>query len=232
VPEQPDTASQADIEALLREQGRVPEEHVPATGFELNVAVGYQAWLGKGPWESNGAPALRLSLGLRMPWFLSFGVTLLDMSTDFGRPDTNAVVTLAPGFYLRGHSQRERKRMSLDIWGGVGVSPIAFSIAAFDSGATTAQRLAGTTTRAEVRDAVVKQLGVSQVATSQSVNVPIELGATFYITRGVGVSLDLAFTFWIPTQLCYHDSSDRYCVSDGLKTQHSLFMGAGVSFLP
>jgi hypothetical protein len=68
--------------------------------------------------------------------------------------------------------------------------------------------------------------------TRQSVNIPIELGATYYVTRGVGVTLHSAFQFWIPTQLCYHDGADRYCRDNGLKTQHSLFIGAGVSFLP
>jgi hypothetical protein len=76
------------------------------------------------------------------------------------------------------------------------------------------------------------QLGIGRVVTRQSVNIPIELGATYYITRGVGVSLRTAFTFWIPTQLCYHDDGDRYCRTSGLKSQHSLFVGAGVSFLP
>ena len=68
--------------------------------------------------------------------------------------------------------------------------------------------------------------------TRQSVNVPLEIGATFFLTRGVGVGLNAAFTFWIPTQLCYHDSGDRYCVSKGLRTEKSLFVGAGVYFLP
>jgi tetratricopeptide (TPR) repeat protein len=231
-PEQPKPASQADIEALLREQGKLPEDDPAAMGFELNVAAGYQVWLGDKLFGSRGAPALHVSLGARVPWPLSFGLTLIDMSTDFGRPETNAVVTVSPGFYLRGHTQPKRKRLALDIWGGAAISPIAFSIASFDSGATTAQRLAGTMNADEVRSAVVRQLGIGQVVTRQSINVPIELGATFYITRGVGVSLSTAFTFWIPTQLCYHDGSDRYCVSSGLKTQHSLFVGAGLSFLP
>jgi tetratricopeptide (TPR) repeat protein len=231
-PEQPKPASQSDIEALLREQGKLPEDNRAATGFELNVSAGYQVWLGDKLFGSRGAPALHVSLGARIPWPLSFGLTLIDMSTDFGRPETNAVVTVSPGFYLRGHTQPKRKRLALDIWGGAAISPIAFSIASFDSGATTAQRLAGTMNADQVRSAVVRQLGIGQVVTRQSVNVPLELGATFYVTRGVGVSLSTAFTFWIPTQLCYHDGSDRYCVSSGLKTQHSLFVGAGLSFLP
>jgi len=46
------------------------------------------------------------------------------------------------------------------------------------------------------------------------------------------LNLNAAFTFWLPTQVCYHDNSDRFCVSDGLKVEKSLFIGGGLSFLP
>jgi hypothetical protein len=222
-------ANQAQIEALLRDQGRPPEEDHDAVGFELNVAVGYQFWLGDGPWKSNGAPALRLNLGARVPWPVSFGLSLVDISTDFGTKNTSAVITLSPGFYVRAHSQRYRRAHTFDIWGGAGFVPIAFGIATFDDDTTTQERLAGLSQK-DIEDAL--QLGIGRVVTRQSVNIPIELGATYYLTRGDGESLHTAFQFWIPTQLCYHDGSDRYCVSHGLKTQHSLFVGAGVSFLP
>jgi hypothetical protein len=68
--------------------------------------------------------------------------------------------------------------------------------------------------------------------TRQSVNVPIDLGVTWYLTPGVGIMLHSSFEIWLPKQLCYHASGDRYCLSDGLDTQYSLFVGAGVSFLP
>jgi tetratricopeptide (TPR) repeat protein len=222
-------AKQADIEALLRDQGRPPDEARDAVGFELNVAAGYQFWLGDGPWKSNGAPALNVSLGARVPWPVSFGLSLVDLTTDFGTANTSAVITLSPGIYVRAHSQRFRKAQTLDVWGGAGFVPIAFGIATFDVDTTTQERLEGLSDR-DIEEAL--QLGIGRVVTRQSVNIPFELGATYYLTRGVGVSLRTAFAFWIPTQLCYHDGGDRYCVTSGLKTQHSLYVGAGVSFLP
>jgi hypothetical protein len=216
---------------LLREQGKLPEDNPNATGFELNLSAGYQFWLGNGPWKSKGGPALRLGLGVRYPWPLSFGLSLLDLSADFGRPGANAIVTIAPGVYLRGHTQAKKQPMAVDVWGGAGFAPFAFGIAAFDSKATQAERLAGTTAT-EAKQAVAQSLGVNQVITQQSMNVPLELGVTLYLTRGVGLTLNGAFTFWIPSQLCYHDNSDRYCVEKGLKVQKSLFVGGGLSFLP
>ena len=222
-------AKQADIEALLREQGRPPGEVREAVGFELNVSAGYQFWLGNGPWKSSGAPALHVSLGARVPWPVSFGLSLVDLTTDFGTEHTSAVITLSPGLYVRAHSQRWRKARTLDVWGGAGFVPIAFGIATFDDNSTTQERLQGLSEQ-DIEEAL--QLGIGRVVTRQSVNIPIELGATYYLTRGVGVSLRTAFTFWIPTQLCYHDGNDRYCGTSDLKTQHSLYVGAGVSFLP
>ena len=58
------------------------------------------------------------------------------------------------------------------------------------------------------------------------------LGATFYVTRGFGIDLSLAFTFWLPQQLCYHDGEDSFCQEEGLETMKSLFIGGGISVLP
>jgi hypothetical protein len=200
-------------------------------GLELNVAVGYQFWLGKGPWTSSGGEALRVSVGARVPWPISFGLTLIDVSADFGAKDTSAVLTLSPGLYVRGHTQKFRKKNVIDVWGGAGFVPFSMGIASFHRNATTEQRLAGVSAT-DIKQSVANNLDVGRVVTRQSINVPLELGATYYISRGVGISLDLAFTFWIPRQLCYHDSDDHYCISDGLKSNYSLFAGAGVSFLP
>jgi hypothetical protein len=172
---------------------------------------------------------LKLGLGARIPWPVSFGLSLIDVSTDFGTPNTSAVITLSPGIYVRAHSQHYRKAKTLDVWGGAGFVPIAFGIATFDRDTTTQERLEGLTAR-DIEEAL--QLGIGRMVTRQSVNIPIELGATYYLTRGVGVSLHASFAFWIPTQLCYHDGGDRYCKTSGIKTQHSLYFGAGVSFLP
>jgi tetratricopeptide (TPR) repeat protein len=233
----PDNASQADIESLLRAQGKLPEDNPPATGFELNVDPGYEFWLGEGPFKSKGGPALRLSLGARYPSPVSFGFSLVDVSADFGRPGTNAIVTVAPGIYVRAHSQPRRKPHAVDFWGGAGFVPFAFAIAAYNSDATTAERLAasGSTTLASAataEKAVTQKLGVDEVVTRQSLNIPIEVGATFFVTKGVGINLMASFTLWLPVQVCYHDNSDRYCISDGLKLEKSLFVGGGVYFLP
>jgi hypothetical protein len=156
------------------------------------------------------------------------------VSADFGAKDTSAVLTFSPGFYVRGHTQKYRRKNVIDVWGGAGFVPIAMGIASFHRDATTEQRLAGVsaTDVSSAAQKVTSNLSLGRVVTRQSINVPLELGATYFVSRGVGVSLDLAFTFWIPRQLCYHDSNDHYCVSDGLKSNYSLFAGAGVSFLP
>jgi hypothetical protein len=153
------------------------------------------------------------------------------VSNDFARPNTSAVLSISPALYVRLHSQQYRKPYALDVWGGAGFAPVAFAVAAFDSDATAAQRLSGTSA-AGAQKVVSQRLGSKQVVTQQSINVPIELGATFFLTRGVGIDLNVAFTFWIPRQLCFHDSNDRFCVTDGLKLQKSLFIGGGLSFLP
>jgi hypothetical protein len=63
-------------------------------------------------------------------------------------------------------------------------------------------------------------------------NVPLDLGVTFWMTRGVGLDLSLAFTFWLPQQLCYHDGKDNYCVDKDLDVRKSFFIGGGFQFLP
>jgi hypothetical protein len=231
-PKPADHPSQADIEALLREQGKLPEDNPPATGVELTINPGYLFWLGEGPFNSKGGPALRASVGARYPWPLSFGLTLFDVAADFGQPGTSAIVTLAPGLYVRAHTQPRKKPHTLDVWGGAGFAPFAFALANFDSSATAAERLAGTTSTAATKQAVAQKLGTDQVVTRQSISIPLELGATFFLTRGVGIDLNVAFTFWLPSEVCYHDSKNRYCVSDGLKMQQSLFVGGGVIILP
>ena len=78
----------------------------------------------------------------------------------------------------------------------------------------------------------MQRLGIGDVATLQTMNIPLQLGATFYVTRGFGIDLSVSFTFWLPQQICYHDGSDNYCTDEGLDTLNSLFIGAGVSVLP
>jgi tetratricopeptide (TPR) repeat protein len=228
----PDNASQADIEALLREQGQLPEDNPRATGFELGVNFGYLLWFEEGPFGSKGGPSMQLALGARVPWFLSFGLELFGLSADFERGSTNFIMTLHPSIYVRAHSQRERKALTFDVWGGAGFAPFAMAVASFESGTTEAERVAQSGTAAAQRKAIMQRLGVGDFATLQTINLPLQLGATFFITRGVGIDLSLAFTFWFPIQLCYHDGKDSYCVDKGLDGMHSLFIGGGLQFLP
>ena len=84
-----------------------------------------------------------------------------------------------------------------------------------------------------MRLVVQQEAGIKRVHTIQSLNVPIELGATFYFTPAFGVDLSLGLTFWLPQQDCLHDGTEsRFCTSDGLDAQTSFFFGGGLSFLP
>ncbi|HET6338100.1 MAG TPA: hypothetical protein VFG30_32985, partial [Polyangiales bacterium] len=229
----PEMARQSDYEALLREQGRLPEDdHPRAVGFELGLNFGYMSWLGDGPFGSPGGPAMQLAFGARVPWFLSFGLELLGLAADFERGSTNFILTAHPSVYVRLHSQRIRKPLTLDVWGGGGFSPFAMAIASFESGTTETERIAQSGTSTAQRRAIMERLGIGDFATLQTINIPIELGATFYVTRGVGIDLSLAFTFWLPQQLCYHDGKDNFCVDEGLDMRKSFFVGGGVTFLP
>ena len=83
------------------------------------------------------------------------------------------------------------------------------------------------------RALIAEEAGVDYVRTIRSINIPLELGATFYITKGFGIDLSLALTFWIPGQDCLHeDDKTRLCIEDGLEGQTSFFVGGGLSFLP
>src|SRR6185503_19991009 len=79
---------------------------------------------------------------------------------------------------------------------------------------------------------VADNAGIDHVHTIQSINVPLELGATFYITEGFGIDLAMALTFWLPQQEFLHDEKDKLCFESGLSSQTSFFIGGGLSFLP
>ncbi len=225
--------SQADIEAAQQE---APPQDPLATGFEMQLNGGYQAWLGsnKGPGGSSGGPGLDLSLGARIVWPLSFGIELINASADLGQAGTKAIVSANPGFYLRGHTQKHKHPFTFDVWGGAGLQPVAMSIAVYDNKAASAAQIAqsGGGSSAVVNQVARQQTGIGNVVTTQTMNVPIHLGATFFLTSGIGIDLSMALTFWLPSELCYHDSKDTYCVTSGLKSQTSFFIGGGLSFLP
>ena len=67
----------------------------------------------------------------------------------------------------------------------------------------------------------------------QSINLPLELGGSFYFTKGFGIDLALGTDAWLPQQSCLHDDSDtRLCTETDLDCQTSFFIGGGLAFLP
>lgn len=210
----------------------------PATGLEMATNVGYQVNLKNGPSGASGALAMRLfSVGARPFWPISAGVQFLNVGVNWWNDGTQAVVALHPGLYVRGHSQRIRKVFAIDVWGGLAFQPVAMSVAAveqesFDPSMIDFSALEGMTATDIGTDVVKGELGVRHAATIQSYNIPIELGVSFFVTEGLALELASALTFWVPTQACYLEESDRVCYDSKLKTQTSLYFGAGLTFLP
>jgi tetratricopeptide (TPR) repeat protein len=237
-PAQP-KSSQADIESFsdAREDlaGEPPDaSEDPATGFEMALNFGYQPWIG-GP-KTNGSSGMispQIVLGARPIWPLSFGLQI-NGGMDFGAPDTKFVAGVNPGLYVRGHIQQTRKRLGYDVWGGVGLQPFAIQAAALEPQPIDLSMIDPNAVdpRDIARQMAANEAGVDLVHTIQSINVPFELGATFYITKGFGVGLALGLTLWLPQQDCLHGGEDRICVEDGLDTQTSFFVGGGLAFLP
>jgi hypothetical protein len=174
-------------------------------------------------------------LGARIVWPFSFGIAI-NAGFDLGNEGTSVVLAGHPGLYLRGHLQQYKKAMTFDVWAGTGIQPLSLEVAVVEPDenidpATVDPSLVNQDD--VVRLAVNQQLGAERVHTVQTLNIPLELGATFYVTPAFGFDLSLGMTFWIPTQDCLHDGTDaRFCTSDGLDTKTSFFIGGGVSFLP
>jgi len=181
-----------------------------------------------GPGSSGAFVPLQLTLGARIIWPLSFGF-VLNTSMDLGEDGTKAIVNANPGLYVRGHASRDKKRLGWDVWGGVGLQPLAMQVLALDSQPCDFTMI--TSAIEAERCAVAEMSDVSHVLTVQSLNVPLELGGTFFVTAGFGIDLVMALTFWLPSQACLHDGQDRVCTGD-LDTQTSYFLGLGLSFLP
>lgn len=241
-PVEPEKPSQADIEAMsqAQEEGEPPDEHGDQTGFEMNLHFGYQFWTGgpkpgteDGLKGSSGAIVpLQLALGARIIWPLSFGFQLntgMDLSAD----GTKIVANAHPGLYVRGHAGREKKQLGWDVWGGVGLQPLAMQILVLEAQKIDPSMIPPGADPAAVQSAIaMEKTGVSTVRTVQSLNLPLELGATLFVTEGMGLDLAMSFTFWFPSASCVHDDKDSLCVEDGLDTQTSFFIGTGLSFLP
>jgi tetratricopeptide (TPR) repeat protein len=237
-PAQP-KSSQADIESFSDAREDLANEPPdgsddPATGFEMALNFGYQPWIG-GP-KTNGSSGMispQIVLGARPIWPLSFGVQL-NIGGDFGAPNTEVVAGINPGLYVRGHIQQKRKPLGFDAWAGVGLQPFALQVAALEPQPIDLSTIDPNAVDPEdiARQMAANEAGVDLVHTIQSINVPFELGATFYITKGFGVGLALGITLWLPQQDCLHDGEDRICVEDNLDTQTSFFVGGGLAFLP
>jgi hypothetical protein len=236
---EPEAPSQADIESFSDAREDLAGEPTdgadnPATGFEAAVHFGYQPWIGgPKPYGSNGMLSPQIVLGARPIWPLSFGLQI-NAGYALGADGTDFAGAGNPGLYVRGHIQRERKRLALDVWGGVGFQPFAIQAATLEPQDVDVSMVDPTMVD---RDDIGRQMGAQEagvdlVQTLQSINVPFELGATFYVTEGFGIDLMLGLTLWLPQQECLHDGEDRVCTEDGLETQTSFFVGGGVAFLP
>jgi hypothetical protein len=210
-PEEAKAATQADIEAeaqaILEQQKDTGK--TPATGFELALNFGYQPWLGTKTDGSKGLLAPEVVLGARILWPLSFGIKL-NGGFDTGASGTSFVAAANPTLYVRGHVQQNKKQLGLDAWGGLGIQPLAMQFAVIN------------------RTSLVNK----HLHTIQSINVPFELGGSFYVTEGFGFDLTVGLTLWLPQQSCLHDGQNTLCTSSGLKSQTSMFFGGGLTFLP
>lgn len=243
----PETTNQADIEAMAEAQREAQElqRQESATGFEAALNFGYQLWIGGPKFHgSSGALMPQIQLGARVPWFLSFGLQIQG-SFDTSEPGTKFIANGNPAIYVRGHIQQYKNALGFDAWLGTGIEPLAMQV-----GVLEAQKIDPNTIdpnslddegRMQLAAAIAKQgVGVDQVHTIQSINIPIELGATFYITPAFGIDLAMALTFWLPQQSCLHADApqgsnrklDRLCGDKNLKSQQSFFIGGGLSFLP
>lgn len=241
-PPEPEKPSQADIEAMSKaqEEGEPPDEHGEQTGFEMGLNFGYQFWTGgPKPGQDDGLKGstgaivpLQLGLGARIVWPFSFGFQL-NTSLDVGADGTKVILNANPGLYVRGHAGREKKQLGWDAWGGVGLQPVAMQVIVLEARKLDTSMIPPGADPAAVQSAIAMQMtGVSQVRTVQSLNFPIELGGTLFLTEGMGLNLVLGLTFWFPTASCLHDDKDSLCTESGLDTQTSFFIGTGLSFLP
>jgi tetratricopeptide (TPR) repeat protein len=237
-PEQP-SATQADVESLsdAREDlaGEPPAgSDDPATGFEMALNFGYQPWIG-GPKlsGSDGLLTPQIALGARPIWPLSFGL-MITGGVDLGAAGTKVVAGVNPGLYVRGHVQQKKKELWFDVWGGVGIQPFAVQAAVLEPEDIDISMIDPNAIDPDIiaRQMAANAAGVDLVHTIQSINVPLELGGTFWITKGFGVNLALGLTFWLPQQECLHDGDDRLCTEEGLESQTSFFAGGGLAFLP
>ena len=225
-------SSKSDFEAQSEPPPPPPVRHDSATGFEMAINFGYQPFIG-GP-KMDGATGLisqQILLGARILWPLSFGVQI-NGGFNLSTPGTKAVFALNPGVYVRGHLQREKQPLGFDAWAGVGLQPVAMQFSLLEAQPIDPAMVDITALDAASQSDFVKgKLGLDRVHTIQSINLPFELGASFYITQGFGLNLSLGLTLWLPQQDCLHDESDKRCTDSNLSSQQSFSVGGGLTFL-
>jgi tetratricopeptide (TPR) repeat protein len=207
-----------------------------ATGFEAVLNFGYHPGIGGPDLEgSTGTLTGQILLGARIIWPLSFGVSI-NGGFNLSNEGTSVVAAAHPGLYVRGHLQQYKKQLAVDLWGGVGVQPMSLQVAVvepdeeLDPGTVDPMLVTG---ESVARLLATRELGAERIHTLQTLNIPVEIGATLFLTPAVGLDLSLGLTFWVPIQDCLHDNKDnRYCATEGLDMQTSFFIGGGLSFLP
>lgn len=221
-----------------RHAKRVAAPAVEAAGLELALALGYQIALRRGLGGATGQMAAHLlSIGYRPIWPLSFGVHLLSGAMNLSQEGTRFVGSLAPALYFHGHSQRLRGPLAWDVWGGISFAPFAMGLVLHENRvpgvvALDASQVDGPQ---DVVTSVAKEgTGISDVVTTQSYGVPLELGISFYLTPGLALSFSSALTFYRPVQQCYFTelSGDHVCYESGLRARTDLYFGFGLSLLP
>jgi tetratricopeptide (TPR) repeat protein len=207
-----------------------------ATGFEAALNFGYHPGIGGPELEgSTGTLTGQILLGARIIWPLSFGVAI-NGGFNLSNEGTSIVAAAHPGLYVRGHLQQYKKQLAVDVWGGVGVQPVSVQAAVvepdedIDAGSVDPMLVTGDSV---ARLLATREVGAERIHTLQTLNIPVELGATLFLTPAFGLDLSLGLTFWVPIQECLHDSEDsRFCSTEGLDMQTSFFIGGGVHFLP
>jgi tetratricopeptide (TPR) repeat protein len=238
-PPEPEQTAHSDIEAFSDPRDDLDGERAgrkDATGFEAALNFGFMPFIG-GPDLSGSSSMLmgQILLGARPIWPLSFGIAI-NAAFDLSTEGTKLVAAGHPGLYVRGHVQRYKHQLAWDVWGGIGIQPLALQAAVLEPGALPAPETVDPSLVDQAgiaRLIATQEAGVDRVHTLQTINLPLELGATLYFIESVGVDLMLGLTFWIPQQDCLHDGQDaRFCTSDGVDSRTSFFIGGGFTFLP
>jgi tetratricopeptide (TPR) repeat protein len=232
-------ARRADIEAQAYAEAA---RKTPAQGFELKILGGAQFYLGDekppAPPEVASVPEISsavmfdILLGARFPWFLSYGA-ILSGGFNLSHDDMNFAAA-NPGFYVRGHVQKERRAMWYDAWAGLALRPVSMS-----AGLVKAQPIDPATVDAtqlnsdvSMADLAANAVGLDYGVIHQSVELDVQFGGTWWITSGVGLELALNVGFHFPTQTCLKKSDDTLCFDENLEQYLTFGVQGGLALLP